>query len=217
MGRLGRPPLVWHWRRILYSRVALVFAPPGRAERGRILARLAKPAHEAAPALLGHLLLRRIGRRVLHARIVEAEAYLPKGDPGAHVFRGRTPRTAPLFGPPGNIYVYVIYGMYHCLNLAVDDEGVPGCVLVRAAELLESDDANACRGPGRLCRTLDLTARDSGANLFAPGARLVLREGRRPRQVATSRRIGVNEGAEHVLRFFDADSAAVSGPRRRLV
>lgn len=151
------------------------------------------------------------------ARIVEAEAYLPKGDPGAHVFHGRTPRTTPLFGPPGSIYVYVIYGRYHCLNLAVDDEGVPGCVLVRAAELLGGDDANACRGPGRLCRTLGLTARDSGANLFASDARLVLREGQTPRQVATSRRIGVHEGAEHVLRFFDAESTAVSGPRRGLV
>lgn len=194
--------------------MALVFAPPGPAERRRILASLAKPATEAAPALLGHVLLRRTGRRVLAARIVEAEAYLPRGDPGAHVFRGRTPRTAPLFGPPGTIYVYVIYGMYHCLNLAVDEEGVPGCVLIRAGELLEDGDAAACRGPGRLCRTLGLTAKDSGANLFTPGARLVLREGEPPRHVGASRRIGVHEGAEHVLRFFDASSAAVSGPRR---
>ena len=110
-----------HWRRILYCGVALVFAPPGPAERLRILARLAKPAPEAALALLGHLLLRRRGRRVLAARIVEAEAYLPQGDPGAHVFRGRTPRTAPLFGPAGSIYVYLVYGMYHCLNLVVDE------------------------------------------------------------------------------------------------
>ena len=197
--------------------MTLVFAPPGPAERLQILARLAKPAPEAAPALLGHLLLRRTGRRVLAARIVEAEAYLPEGDPGAHVFRGRTPRTAPLFGPAGSIYVYLVYGMYHCLNLAVDEEGVPGCVLIRAAELLDANDANACRGPGRLCRTLGLTAKDSGANLFAPGARLSLREGEPPRRIGTSRRIGVHEGAEHVLRFFDASSAAVSGPRRRLV
>ena len=121
----------------------IVFAPPGPAERRRILARLAGPASEVAPTLLGHVLLRRTGRRVLAARIVEAEAYLPTGDPGAHVFHGRTPRTAPLFGPPGSIYVYVIYGIYHCLNLAVDCEGVPGCVLVRAAELLEADDKDA--------------------------------------------------------------------------
>lgn len=192
----------------------IAFVPPDAAERRRLLARLAQPASEAAPALLGHVLLCRRGRRVLAARIVEAEAYLPTGDPGAHVFRGPTPRTAPLFGPPGSIYVYVIYGMYHCLNLAVDREGVPGCVLIRAAELVELDDPGLGRGPGRLCRALGLTRRDSGANLFAPDARLVLREGPPPRRIATSRRIGLRQGAERVLRFFDATSNAVSGPRR---
>ena len=192
----------------------VAFAPPGPAERGRILARLAQPASLAARSLLGHVLLRRSGRRVLAARIVEAEAYLPVGDRGAHVFRGPTPRTAPLYGPPGSLYVYVIYGIYHCLNLAVDREGVPGCVLIRAAELVGTDDEGACRGPGRLCRTLGLTRRDSGANLFAPDARLVLREGEPPRHVGRSRRIGLREGTEHVLRFFDATSPSVSRPRR---
>ena len=196
----------------------MLFALPGPAERRRILARLERPASEAAPALLGHVLLRRAGRRVIAARIVETEAYLPAGDPGAHVFKGRTARTAPLFGPPGSIYLYVIYGMYHCLNLAVDRDGVPGCVLIRAAELLEEeDDRGACRGPGRLCRTLGLTHRESGANLFAPDARLVLREGEAPQHIGRSRRIGLREGAARVLRFFDATSAAVSGPRRARV
>lgn len=192
----------------------IVFAPPGASERRRILARLAKPSPEAAPALLGHLLLRRRGRHVLAARIVEVEAYLPEGDKGAHVFRGRTPRTAPLFGPPGNIYVYFVYGMHYCLNLAADREGVPGSVLIRAAELLDGSDPSACRGPGRLCRTLGLSREDSGANLFAEEARLVLREGPAPRVVGTSARIGLSQGQEHVLRFFDAESASVSGPRR---
>lgn len=195
----------------------IAYAHPGAAERRRILARLARPSPEAAHALLGHLLLRRRGRRVLAARIVETEAYLPEGDPGAHVFRGRTPRTAPLFGPPGSIYVYLVYGMYHCLNLAADLEGVPGSVLVRAAELLGADDLAACRGPGRLCRTLGLTSRQSGANLFAKGAPLVLREGPPPAHIGTTTRIGLSQGAEHLLRFFDAESAAVSGPRRARV
>ena len=198
-----------------YTAVVIAFAPPGASERRRILARLARPAAEAAPTLLGHLLLRRRGRRVFAARIVEVEAYLPADDQGAHVFRGRTPRTSPLFGPPGNIYVYLIYGMHYCLNLAADREGVPGSVLVRAAELFDGSDPGACRGPGRLCRTLGLTHEDSGANLFAPDARLVLREGRAPRIIGTSARIGLSHGNEHVLRFFDTESASVSGPGRR--
>jgi DNA-3-methyladenine glycosylase len=150
---------------------------------------------------------------------VEAEAYLPADDPGAHVYRGRTPRVEPLFGPPGSIYVYFVYGMHYCLNLAVDAPGVPGCVLIRAAEILDeeggvSGDREACRGPARVCRTLGLSTRDSGANLFAQGTRLTLREGTRPSRIGRSPRIGLRTGAERVLRFFDLDSSAVSGPRR---
>jgi DNA-3-methyladenine glycosylase len=194
-----------------------VFELPAGAERARLLERLLLPAPQAAPALLGQVLLRRRGRRVLAARIVETEAYLPAGDPAAHVFRGRTPRNAPLFGPPGSVYVYFVYGMHHCLNLAVDEEGTPGCVLIRAAELAGGDDPLAGRGPGRLCRALGLTARDSGGSLFAPGTRLTLREGAPPRRVGRSPRVGVKEAAERILRFFDADSPAVSGSRRGLV
>lgn len=193
----------------------------GPAERARLLRLLRQPAQEAARALLGHVLVRRHGRRTLRARIVETEAYLPAGDPGAHVFRGPTPRVTPLYGPPGSIYVYFVYGMHHCLNLAVDREGLPGCALIRAAELLHDDGRpededifGACRGPGRLCRTLALSVRESGQNLFAASARLTLREGEPPRFVCRSTRIGLRKGAERVLRFFDAESPAVSGPKR---
>ena len=190
---------------------------PPRGERLRLLELLRRPAPDAARALLGQVLVRHLNGRELCARIVEAEAYLPQGDPGAHVFRGRTPRVEPLFGPPGSIYVYFVYGMHHCLNLAVDEEGVPGCALIRAAELLDEHgrpdrDPSACRGPARLCRTLGLSVRDSGANLFTPGARITLREGDPPSRIGRSRRIGLNEGTTRVLRFFDAESAAVSGP-----
>jgi DNA-3-methyladenine glycosylase len=192
------------------------FALPGPAERRRLLAILARPPAEAAPLLLGHVLVRRVGRRVVAARLVEVEAYLGESDPAAHAYRGRTPRTEPLFGAPGTLYVYLVYGMHHCLNLAVDRPGRPGCVLVRAAELLGAGGRpEAARGPGRLCRALGLTTRDSGANLFAPDARLTLREGEAPVRIGRSRRIGLRAGAARVLRFFDADSAAVSGPRRR--
>jgi DNA-3-methyladenine glycosylase len=197
-----------------------VFVLPGLGERRRLLDLLSRPAPQAARALLGQVLVRRLGRRVVGARIVEAEAYLPRGDPAAHVFEGWTPRVDPLFGPPGNVYVYFVYGMHHCLNLAVDSEGVPGCVLIRAVEWLDVDGAaalHAGRGPGRVCRLLDLTTADSGQNLFVEGTGLTLREGRAPRRVGRSPRIGVNVGADRVLRFFDADSRAVSGPRRRLV
>jgi DNA-3-methyladenine glycosylase len=149
-------------------------------------------------------------------RIVETEAYLGESDPAAHVYRGRTPRTEPLFGPPGTVYVYFVYGMHHCLNLAADGPGVAGCVLIRAAEPLPGSGlaTDACRGPGRLCRTLGIDTRLSGRHLFERDPPLTLREGRRPPLVAVSRRVGIRRAAARPLRFFDPESPAVSpGPR----
>jgi len=194
--------------------VSLDLELPGAAETRRLLRVLARPAVEAAPRLLGQVLVRRLGRRVLAARIVETEAYLGSADPAAHAFRGRTRRTEPLWGPPGTVYVYFVYGMHYCLNLAVDREGVPECVLVRAAEPLAGDlDPLACRGPGRLCRALGLDTRQSGSRLFSPGTRLFLREGPPPLRIGCSPRVGIRLAAEAPLRYFDADSKAVSSLR----
>jgi DNA-3-methyladenine glycosylase len=165
------------------------------------------------------VLVRRLGGRTLAARIVEVEAYLGAGDPAAHVFRGRTPRNEPLFGPPGTLYVYFVYGMHHCLNLAVDGPEVAGCVLVRAAEPLPGSGLGllACRGPGNLCRALSIDTRLSGRHLFEPQAPLTLREGRRVLRVAVSPRVGIRHAASWPLRFYDPASAAVSAPPRALV
>lgn len=184
------------------------------SERERLLRGLQAPPARAARFLLGKLLVRRRGSSLQVARIVETEAYLGEGDPAAHSFRGRTRRTKPLWGPPGTAYVYFIYGMHHCLNVAVDRDGIPGCVLIRAAELLEDGvDVQSCRGPGRLCRTLAIDTRLSGLQLFERGAELTLREGPRPRRIGVSPRVGIRQAADRPLRFFDADSPAVSGPR----
>jgi DNA-3-methyladenine glycosylase len=194
--------------------------PP--AERRRLLSGLAQPPEEAARFLLGKVLVRKAGRRTLAARIVETEAYLGAEDPAAHAFRGRTARTEPLWGPPGTLYVYFIYGMHYCLNISVEEEGAPGCVLIRAAEPLPGStlDPADCRGPGRLCRTLSLDTRFSGRHLFQPKAGLTLREGTPPLEVGISPRVGIRQAAERPLRFFDARSPAVSAarpfsPRRR--
>jgi DNA-3-methyladenine glycosylase len=150
--------------------------------------------------------------RTLRARIVETEAYLGTSDPAAHVYRGRTPRTEPLFGAPGTLYVYFVYGLHHCLNVAVDGPGVAGCVLVRAAEPLPGRGLaeDSCRGPAKLCRALSIDTRLSGRHLFERGAPLTLREGRPPRRVAVSPRIGLRHAATWPLRFYDAASPAVS-------
>jgi DNA-3-methyladenine glycosylase len=199
-------------------RVALSDDRPGPGEEHRLRDLLAQPAEAAARALLGQVLVRR-GRRPLRVRIVETEAYLGEADPAAHAFRGRTPRTEPIWGPPGTLYVYFIYGMHHCLNLSADREGVPGCVLIRAGEPLDGSGLPplSCRGPARLCRRLRLTTRHSGRHLFEPRAPLTLREGTAPPRIAVSRRVGIRRAAERRLRFFDPESPAVSAGPRLLV
>jgi DNA-3-methyladenine glycosylase len=182
------------------------------AERARLGRLLALPPRAAARELIGCVLVRRLGGRTLKARIVEVEAYLGTADPAAHAFRGLTPRTAPLFGPPGTLYVYFVYGMHHCLNLAVDREGSPGCVLIRAAEPLPGSGLAplALSGPGRLCRALAIDTRLSGRHVFEPRAALTLAWAPRPRQVAVSRRIGIRKAVARRLRFYDPASPAVS-------
>ncbi len=185
---------------------------PPPAERRALLELLSRPPQEAAPALLGQVLVRRRGGRLLRARIVETEAYLAEGDPAAHVYRGRTPRNAPLFGRPGTLYVYLVYGAHHCLNLACDRDCVPGCVLVRAAEPCAGSGLppGALSGPGRLCRALGLDTRLSGRHLFEAGAPLTLRAGPPPSRLAVARRVGLRRAAHLELRFYDPDSPAVS-------
>lgn len=185
---------------------------PAARERERLRALLEQPAQAAARSLLGCILSRRVGGRPRAVRIVETEAYLGPGDPASHAHAGRTRRTEPLWGEPGTLYVYLVYGIHHCLNLAVDGGARPGCVLIRAAEPLPGSGLapDACRGPGRLCRALGIDVRLSGRRLFERTAPLSLLKGRPPRKVGVSRRIGIRRATSRLLRFYDADSTAVS-------
>jgi DNA-3-methyladenine glycosylase len=187
-----------------------VTAFPAAAQRRRLLDLLAHPPAEAARLLLGTVIVRRQGRDLRAARVVETEAYLGQDDPAAHAFRGRTARTAPLWGRPGTIYVYFIYGMYYCLNFTVEREGTAGCVLIRAAEPLAGLAPGSGTGPGRLCRALDVDTALTGRHLFDASRALYLREGRAPERIGVSTRVGIRQAADWPLRFFDADSAAVS-------
>jgi DNA-3-methyladenine glycosylase len=127
----------------------------------------ARPTPRVARALLGKLLVYDgpAGRRA--ARIVEVEAYLGSRDPASHAYRGPTPRTAPMFGPPGRSYVYFVYGMYHCLNVVTEREDLAGAVLIRGAEPLEGvdDDPRALAGPGKLARAFGLTTAQTDMDL----------------------------------------------------
>ncbi len=101
--------------------------------------------------LLGKHLVRRRGNRTVAAVITETEAYCGPRDRASHASRGMTPRTRVMFGPPGRTYVYLVYGMYHCLNFVTGPDGYPAAVLIRAVDLPDAD------GPGKLCRELTIT------------------------------------------------------------
>jgi len=178
----------------------------------------ARATAAVAPELLGKLLVRKAdGEPPRLARIVEVEAYLGERDAASHARNGPTPRAAIMFGPPGHLYVYLIYGMYHCMNFVTERDGVAGAVLIRAAEPLGEDDAKALRGPGKLCRGLGITLAHKGADLTAATSALyVADDGAAAPRVARSPRIGVDYAgawAARKLRFFVPGHPAVSGPR----
>jgi DNA-3-methyladenine glycosylase len=97
----------------------------------------ARPAPEVAPDLLGKVLVRPTPEAVLRGRIVESEAYSGESDPGSHAYRGPTPRTLVMFGPPGHVYTYLSYGANVCMNVVTETPGVAGAVLLRGLEPLE--------------------------------------------------------------------------------
>jgi DNA-3-methyladenine glycosylase len=179
----------------------------------------ARPTEAVARELLGKVLVRKVGRRELRARVVEVEAYLGERDGASHARHGPTPRAALMFGPPGFLYVYLIYGMYHCMNFITETDGVAGAVLIRAAEPLGGGDHGELRGPGKLCRGLGITMADRGLDLTSGTAGLyVADDGAHPPVIRRSPRIGVDYAgrwAARHLRFYVRGHLSVSGPRPR--
>jgi len=175
-----------------------------------------RPATEVAPELLGKLLLHEteLGMRI--GRIVEVEAYLGRQDLAAHSSRGITPRTRAMFGEAGHAYVYLIYGMHHCMNVVTGPMGSGSAVLLRALEPVQGLAANTS-GPGRLTKAMDIDKRHYGVDLCARGGPLYLADdGHEPASVLTSPRIGVDyagEWAAKPLRFYIAGSSWVSKTR----
>ena len=171
-----------------------------------------------ARALIGMHLVHDDGRTRRAGRIVETEAYLGPRDLAAHSARGRTARTAVMFGPPGRAYVYFIYGFWNCLNVVTGRSGVPHAVLLRALEPLGGLTARTS-GPGLLCRALDIDRRLNGVDLLGNVLWLEEPPAGAPRaRIARATRIGVDyagEWAQRPWRFFDRDSPYVSTAAER--
>jgi DNA-3-methyladenine glycosylase len=170
--------------------------------------------------LLGKILVRREGRTLLAARIVEVEAYLGAGDFAAHAAAGRTARNDVLFGPPGRAYVYFIYGMHYCLNVSCLPDGIAGGVLFRAVEPLAGIEHMAeargldlatlrdfrllTTGPGRMAEAFGITReRDNGKDITSPTSDLWIADnGYRVKRVLITKRIGITKSADMPLRYI---------------
>jgi DNA-3-methyladenine glycosylase len=183
------------------------------------------------PELIGKILVRRDGKKLLIARIVEVEAYLGQDDPAAHSAAGRTARNSVLFGPPGRAYVYFIYGNHFCLNVSCLPDGEAGGILFRALEPLSGieemaklrgirihgprDLRNLTSGPGRLAEAFGITrVRDNEKNLTDPASDLYIAGDGSPRpKVISTIRIGITKAADLPLRYLISGNVFVSGPR----
>jgi DNA-3-methyladenine glycosylase len=181
----------------------------------------ARPAPAVAHELIGMVLCR--SDEGLLARIVEVEAYT-QDDPACHAYRGRTERTAPLWGPPGHAYVYRSYGMHWCFNVATGREGLGQGCLLRAAQPLAGleimrrrrpvdGDGDLLRGPAKLCQAFGISGALTGTDVCGSGTLRFHDDGTRP-AVVQGPRVGVSQAADVPWRFFVPESAWVSVYRR---
>ena len=167
-----------------------------------------RPAVQVARDLLGKIL----SFEAASGRIVETEAYLGEEDNAAHSARGITPRTQVIFGAPGHAYVYFIYGMYDCLNIVCEPEGVAGCVLIRALEPV-SGLKGLANGPGKLTRAMGINRTHNGVDVTKGPITIHAPERAETFEIATSARIGITKSAGLPLRFFIKGNPSVSRSR----
>ena len=172
-----------------------------------------------ARELLGMHLVRSVAGKTATVRITETEAYIGRMDKACHAYGyKRTPRTETLYAQPGTVYIYLIYGMYHCLNFVTEAEGEPAAVLVRGAEPVTPADREALahirfgqnyatlssyqrknflNGPGKLCKGLSLTKKENG--ILLSGDPLYLTDPHTPpRDIKVGKRIGIDYAGEAV-------------------
>jgi DNA-3-methyladenine glycosylase len=200
---------------------------------------LDRPADEVAPGLLGCVLEHETADGLVAVRLTEVEAYAGEVDPASHAYRGRTPRNAVMYGPPGHAYVYFTYGMHFCVNVVCGPAGTASAVLLRAGAVLVGEELahirrkarngrggqavgalparDLARGPARLCQALAVDRALDGADLCDPASLLRLLPGSAYQlqaapdsAIQTGPRVGVSVGADTPWRFWIAADPTVS-------
>ena len=159
-----------------------------------------RPTLKVAKDLLGKFLVfrDRIGM------ITETEAYIGRVDPASHSYRGVTPRTKVMFGPPGFSYVYFIYGMYYCFNIVTEKEGEGAAVLIRAVEPVSGIRPDTvCNGPGKLCKAFGMTKEQNEIDLTKAQDFYVEDRGIEvaTKDIQVTKRIGLSVAKEKDWRF----------------
>lgn len=186
-----------------------------------------QPAQTVAPTLLGSVL----SLGPVAVRLTEVEAYEGTDDPASHAWRGPTPRTQVMFGPPGRAYVYFSYGMHWAMNIVCCPEGTAGAVLLRAGEIVRGadvararrggvPDVRLARGPGCLAQALGITKAYWGAMIRVNPAGvedqrsekngLALEAGEAPTGIERGPRVGVSRNTEAKLRYWMPGEPSVS-------
>jgi DNA-3-methyladenine glycosylase len=141
--------------------------------------------------LLGKCLVHRSGLEPRIGRIVEVEAYLGPHDLAAHSSKGLTQRTKVMFGPPGHAYIYLIYGMYFCMNVVTEPAGHGSAILLRAVEPLQNLEGRT-QGPGLLCRAMGITKQLNGHDLVSDEFFIAASPDAGPVEIVKRPRIGVD-------------------------
>ena len=178
-----------------------------------------------AQEFLGKFLIRKIGQKKIIGKIVETEAYVGFKDKASHASRGLTKRTALMYGPPGRAYVYMIYGMYYCLNIVTQRKGYPAAVLIRAVEPVNSHRgqgapatqlARVGAGPGKVCQYFKIDQRLNGEDLCGNWLWLEDRGVKiANKDITKAKRVGVDYAGHYkhkLWRFFIKNNPFVSKP-----
>ncbi len=161
-----------------------------------------------------------LGKHLVHAsrglerigKIVEVEAYLGPHDLAAHSSKGKTKRTKVMFGPPGHAYVYMIYGMYCCMNVVTEPEGHASAVLLRAVEPVKNVEGRT-QGPGLLCKAMHIDRRLNGRDLVGDDFYIAVLLKAEPFTIVKRPRVGVayaGHWARRLLRFYIRNNPFVS-------
>jgi DNA-3-methyladenine glycosylase len=169
-----------------------------------------------AKELLGKYLIHQSNGIKQIGKIVEVEAYLGAHDLASHTAKGLTARTRIMFGPPGYAYVYLIYGMYYCMNVVTEGEGQGSAILLRALEPIKNISTKTT-GPGLLCKAMNINKMHNGQDLCGPKLYIASNTASAPFKIAKTPRIGVDYAkhwAKRHLRFYIKDNPFVSKLRK---